>query len=210
MLDWLYYILLLVVLVTGWLLNILGLPGLWLMLIAHIAFAWVTGWNSYVGWGSVIALFVLALLAEITEFLAGAAGSAQAGGTKRGMIGAIVGGLVGGLVGSVLIPIPIVGTIAGAVGGSAAGAMAIEHWIEANSERTLRIGWGAAKGRFYGILIKSGFGIVMILVSLAAALPWGGRTAAPPPTTPPLLPATLPSNDVPPASQPTTLPATQP
>ena len=60
MLDWLYYILLIVVLIAGWLLNIFGVPGLWLMLIGHIAFAWITGWNSYVGWYSVIALFVLA------------------------------------------------------------------------------------------------------------------------------------------------------
>ena len=99
MLDWLYYILLLVVLIAGWLLNILGVPGLWLMLIGHIAFAWITGWGNYVGWPSVIALFVLALVAEIVEFVAGAAGSAQAGGTKRGMMGAIVGGIAGFAIG---------------------------------------------------------------------------------------------------------------
>src|SRR5688572_12721106 len=180
MLDWLYYILLAVVLIAGWLLNILGVPGLWLMLLGHIAYAWITGWDSYVGWYSIGALFALALTAEIVEFAAGAAGSAKAGGTKRGMAGAVIGGLVGGIVGSIIIPIPIVGTIAGAIGGSAAGAMAIEHYIEANKERTLRIGWGAAWGRFWGILIKSGFGIVMLAVSLVTALPLGGRAAAPP------------------------------
>ena len=199
MLDWLYYILLLVILVAGWLLNILGVPGLWLMLIGHIAFAWATGWNSYVGWASVITLFVLALLAEIIEFAAGAAGSAQAGGTKRGMAGAVIGGLVGGIVGSILLPIPIVGTIAGAVGGSFAGAVLVEHMIEADSRRSLKIGWGAAKGRFWGIMIKSGFGVAMIIISLIAAFPLGGRAAAPPPTTTPLLPDSRP---IPPTTDP--------
>lgn len=174
-LEWVYYLLLGVVLVIGWLLNILGLPGLWLMLLGHIGYGLLTGWGYYIGWESVIVLFVLCILAEGVEFLAGAAGSAQAGGSKRGMVGAIVGGLVGGIAGSILIPVPILGTIIGAVGGSFAGSALIERMIHPDSQRAIRIGIGAAKGRFWGIIIKSGFGIVIAGISLVTALPlWDG------------------------------------
>ena len=79
-----YYILLIVLMLTGLFLNILGLPGLWLIVLSYIIYAWITGWNIYVGLPSVIALLLLALAAELVEFMAGAAGSAAAGGRKRG------------------------------------------------------------------------------------------------------------------------------
>lgn len=199
-LEWVYYVLLLVLLLTGWLLNILGLPGLWLMLLSHVCFGLATGWGNYVGWESVIAIFVLCVLAEIVEFVAGAAGSAKAGGTKRGMIGAIVGGLIGGLVGTGLIPIPVLGTIIGAVAGSFIGAAGIERMIDSDSRRAIDIGIGAAKGRFWGIVIKSGFGVVIGLTSIAAAFPIGGTVSLN--ATPTTLPTTQP------ASQPTSMPST--
>ncbi|HEY0007147.1 MAG TPA: DUF456 domain-containing protein [Tepidisphaeraceae bacterium] len=188
--EWIGYGVLAVAIIAGWLLNILGLPGLWLMVIAHIAFGLATGWNVHVGWWSSIVLVLLATMAEIVEFVAGAAGSAKAGGSKRGMIAAIVGGFVGGIVGSIAIPVPIVGTIIGAVLGSFVGAAMVERLIEADTDRAISIGVGAAKGRFYGIVIKSGFGAVMAAVSLITALPYGAEMstpttapAAPPPTT---------------------------
>jgi uncharacterized protein YqgC (DUF456 family) len=200
MLDWLYWVLLLAVLITGWVLNIFGLPGLWLMVIGHVIFALVTRWDNYVGLTSVIIIVLLAVLAEIIEFVAGAAGSSKAGGTKRGAIGAIIGTIVGGFVGTGVIPIPIVGTIVGAIAGAFAGASLIELMIDPDTGRAMRIGVGAAKGRFAGMVIKSVIGAMMIVVSLIAALPIGGLAAAPT-TSPTTAPATIPS------TLPTTLPA---
>jgi hypothetical protein len=201
-LPWLYWLVLLGVHCTGWFLNLLGLPGLWLMVIGHAAFGWVTGWNVYVGWPSLIAIFAVAVLAEVVEFVAGAAGSAQAGGTKRGMIGAIIGGLAGGIVGSILIPVPVVGTIIGAVAGSFAGAVAIERLIVADTDRAIRVGMGAAKGRFLGIVSKSVFGGLMMGVSLLTALPLNASATAAPATQSATQPATAPL-------APTTSPATR-
>jgi hypothetical protein len=185
-LPWLYWLVLLAVHCGGWFLNLLGLPGLWLMVIGHAVFGWATGWNVYVGWPSTIAVFGIAVLAEVVEFVAGAAGSAKAGGTKRGMVGAIVGGLIGGIAGT-LIPIPVVGTIIGAVAGSFVGAVAIERLVVADTDRAVRVGVGAAKGRFLGIVSKSAFGGVIIAVSLLTALPYGAAGGAP--ATQPALPA---------------------
>ncbi len=180
-LDWLYYILLILILLAGLFINILGLPGLWLMLAAAGIYAWVTA-GAFMGWGTLIALLVLALLAELAEFIAGAAGSKAAGGSKRGMAGAIVGGLVGGILGTP-IPIPIVGTIVGACLGAFVGAFIVERSIGRDTNESLQIGFGAAKGRFFGIVFKLAFGCAMLIVAAWMALPLGGKTALPAPTT---------------------------
>jgi uncharacterized protein len=204
LLDWGLYVVLIVVLVVGWLINILGLPGLWLMFAAHVTFGLATGWGNIVGWQSTIALFVLAVLAEAIEFAAGAAGSAQAGGSKRSMAGAIVGGLGGGIVGSILIPIPILGTIIGAVGGSFAGATLVERMIDEDSQHAIQVGIGAAKGRLAGIVIKSGFGVAPSQSGRAVTIDVSPIATPAPATVPTTAPTTLPT------TAPTTIPATNP
>lgn len=172
MLHWTYYACLMLLQVLGLLLTIIGLPGLWLMVAAVGAYAWLTVWNRYVGWPAMIVVLALAFLSEVAEFLAGAAGSAKAGGTKRGMAGALVGGLVGAIALTPFIPIPVVGTVAGACIGSFAGAFAVEMGIHRDTALSTRVGWGAAKGRFWGIVVKLAFGVVILLVTLVVALPW--------------------------------------
>jgi uncharacterized protein len=166
--DIFYYSLLLTLLFVGWFVNILGLPGLWLMVIGHIGFAFATGWDIYVGWQSTIAMLLLALAAEAAEFFAGAAGSSAAGGRKRGMFGAIVGGFIGGIVGTPILP--IIGTIVGACAGAFVGA-AIMELTDKDTAHSLRVGVGAAKGRFWGILIKLTIGLLMFAVSAWTAFP---------------------------------------
>jgi uncharacterized protein YqgC (DUF456 family) len=198
-LDWLYYILLLILCVVGLFINILGLPGLWLMVAAYGAFWWATASRGYVGVWSAVTIIVLALLAELVEFLAGAAGSKAAGGSKRGMAGAIIGGIVGGLAGTPLLP--VVGTIVGACLGSFIGAFVIELAIGRTHEDSLKIGVGAAKGRFMGIVAKLAFGIAILFVALICAIPTG-RTSASTPVV--AAPTTLPF------TQPATTQSTQP
>lgn len=189
--DWLYYVALIAALFTGLFVNILGLPGLWLMVAAHAAYGWATGWSVHVGWTSLTIVIVLALLAEGLEFLAGAAGSKAAGGSKRGMAGAIIGGIIGGIVGSPILP--IIGTIIGAVIGAGLGAFLVEMGIGRTHAESMQIGFGAAKGRFWGIVGKSLFGFAMLCVSVVTALPTGAAPAAvPPPPLPTTNPGTTP------------------
>ena len=44
MYEWSLYLCLLALLMVGWFLNLLGLPGLWLMVAAAVGYAWATGW----------------------------------------------------------------------------------------------------------------------------------------------------------------------
>ena len=164
-----YYLLLITILLVGWFVNILGLPGLWLMVIAFVGYGLATGWGVFVGWPATIAMLGLTLSAEAVEFLAGAAGSAAAGGRKRSMVGAIVGGFLGGIAGTPLLP--VIGTIVGACAGAFLGA-AVMELRDKGAIHSFHIGVGAAKGRFLGIVCKLMFGLVMFVV--AAWTGWPG------------------------------------
>ncbi len=176
--DWLLYLTLAGVLLAGLGLNIIGLPGLWLMVAAHAGYAWADQDDSLAGWPSSLAMLALALLAEGVEFLAGAAGSKTAGGSLRSTIGAVVGGVIGGILGAILVPVvPILNAILGACVGSFVGAALLEaSKAPADVEervafygRLSRVGWGAFKGRLWGIVLKSIIGVAMLVVSLWTA-----------------------------------------
>jgi uncharacterized protein YqgC (DUF456 family) len=210
--DWIYYLCLIALLFTGLFVNLLGLPGLWLMVGAHAAFGWLTGWDVLVGWPSVVAAVVIAAIAEVVEFAAGAAGSNAAGGSKRGMAGAVAGGLLGGFFLTFLVPVPILGTIVGACAGTFIGALAVELMVGKEVGHSTRIGIGAAKGRFLGIVAKTCFGVAILLVSLISAWP-RSRAAAPtgipaPAAAPATSPAATPPATLPAVERPA--PATQP
>src|SRR5215203_3550235 len=123
--SWVYYILTLLVMLAGMFLNIIGLPGIWLMIGVVGIYAWLTRADNYVGTISLIVLVALGILAEVVEFIAGSAGAKKAGGSKRAAMGAIIGALVGGIFLS-FIPIPIVSTIVGACLGAFIGAAIVE------------------------------------------------------------------------------------
>src|SRR5438552_1541785 len=100
--DWAYYSLLLIVSITGVALTVLTLPGTWLMLLVYIGYGILTKW-AYVGWKSIVAMFILATVAEIIDTLASGAGAKKAGASRRAMLGAVIGGLLGAIFLTVLI-----------------------------------------------------------------------------------------------------------
>jgi uncharacterized protein YqgC (DUF456 family) len=171
--PWLWYLLLIALQFTGLFLTILGLPGLWLMVATLVGYAWLTTMGHYVGWTSLITVLALALIAEVLEFYVGSAGAKKAGASRRGMIGALVGALIGGFL--FTIPVPILGTIFGVCFGAFLGAALVEMGIVGDAAHAHRVGWGAAKGRFFGIVLKLCFGVIILLFTLIAALPIHGK-----------------------------------
>lgn len=167
--PWLWYILLVVVQVLGLFLTLLSLPGIWVMVAALVGFGWLTGWDVYVGWPGAGTAVGLAVVAEVLEFAAGSAGAKKAGGSKRAMLGAVIGGLIGGFLFS--LPLPIIGTIFGVCLGCFLGATLVEVGIGKDPDHATRVGWGAAKGRFWGTVIKLAFGVIILLLSLIVAFP---------------------------------------
>jgi uncharacterized protein len=172
MLVWTYYICLVIFMLAGWVVNLAGLPGLWLMLAGIAGYAWLTG-GAFVGLWTLLILLAIVLLAEVVEFIAGGAGAKRAGASGWAIWSAVAGGVIGAIFLSFLLPIPVVGTIFGACLGSFLGAFAVEMMRRKSWQDAMRIGAGAAEGRFYGIVSKSAFGFVVLLIAMWMALPIG-------------------------------------
>jgi len=171
---WLYYGLaaLLMVLHGACLVgNLFLLPGNWMIVASTILFAWLVRGPSDVGlqWPMVVTIVVLALVGELVEFLAGAAGAAKMGGSRRGMVLSMLGGMVGSIVCIPLgMPIPVVGpvlaAVVGATLGSFAGAYLGEQWKGRSHADRVAIGESAAWGRLGGTAGKLIAGILMVVL----------------------------------------------
>ena len=167
--------LLIAVLLAAWVLTLLGMPGNWLMVAATAVYAYFMPVDSRaaIGWNVIVIFLALAFLGEILELMAGAVGTAKAGGSKRGaalaMLGSIVGGIVGIIVG---VPIPLVGPILAALLfaglGAMAGAVLGEIWIGRNLDASWQIGKAAFWGRLAGTLSKVVVGTVIVVVAAAS------------------------------------------
>lgn len=168
-------ILLTLVLGASWLAQLVGLPGNWLIVIVVAIYAWAlpADAGAAIGWNVVIALVVVALLAEAAELAAAALGVSKAGGSRRGALLAIFGSIVGGVVGAIVgLPIPLVGSLVAAVvfGGVGAlvGAMAGESWKGRDFDSSLEIGKAAFVGRMLGTAAKMVAASIMVIVTLFA------------------------------------------
>lgn len=145
----------------GGLLVAVGLPGVWL--VAAVAAAAEFIWPGTLGWWAVGAAVLCAVIGEIAEFAAGAAGAKAAGGSRSAALAAIFGGLAGAVLGTVyLFFLPVIGTIVGAVVGAGLAAGLVERgvvkrtWAESG-----RVARGAATGRLLAIVIKGGIAIAL-------------------------------------------------
>jgi len=99
------------------------------------------------------------------------AGAKKAGASGWGIAGGLLGAIIGGICLTPFIPVPILGTIIGICLGSFAGAFGMELVLGQPLSQSMKIGFGAAKGRLTGIVGKVGIGLVMILLTFIAAIP---------------------------------------
>ena len=103
------------------------LPGNWLIVGFAALYAATVNEGAAQGitWEVVTALVVIAALGEVAEFMAGAAGAAKKGGSRRSVVLAIVGAVAGSFFGAVAgLPIPLIGPLVGALAGAGFGAFA--------------------------------------------------------------------------------------
>jgi uncharacterized protein YqgC (DUF456 family) len=175
-----YYILLILLVLAmtaAWAATLFALPGNWVIvgLAAVFAFFFPAGEGHGLRWLAVGVAAALALVGEIVELSAGAAGARRSGASRRSAVLALVGTIVGSVLGAtVSIPIPIVGPIIGALGGGALGAFAGafigETAIGRDVSQSTAAGTGAMIGRVIGAVGKLGIGAVMIMVIVVGAL----------------------------------------
>ena len=164
------YALLALAQVAGLILIPFGLPGTWLQVAALGAFAWATRFQV-VGWIPIAIVVVLAVVAEVLEFMLGGRFAQKYGGSRRAGWGAILGGLVGAVIG---VPVFIIGSVIGAFIGAFVGAALLEltarqEW-KTEWRGAVRVGWGAFLGRLVAVAMKSGIGVAIAAIALLTAV----------------------------------------
>lgn len=131
-----------------------ALPGVPFVLVGAVLASWIRGFDV-VGITPLVWILVLAVLAQVVDFVAGAWGARLGGAGRAGFWGGIVGSLIG------LFWFPPLGFLVGALLGAvvaevAAGKQLAEAW---------RAGVGAFIGTIGGVAAK-----VLILVAMAIVM----------------------------------------
>jgi uncharacterized protein YqgC (DUF456 family) len=159
-------LLLALICLAGLVLVALGLPGLWVIVLAVLGYGALTNFRT-VGLVTTIAVLALAGLGELLEAWLGFGLTRKYGGSKRAGWGALLGGVVGATVG---VPVPVIGSVIGALIGAFAGATLFEYSATWKVHGALRVGWGALLGRVAANTAKIGVGLVMAVVAMWAAV----------------------------------------
>ena len=133
-----------------------AIPGVPIVFAGLVLIAWLDGFMR-VGWGTLIALGILAVLSVIIDFLATAEGARRFGAGRHAILGAALGLLVGLFFG---LPGLLLGPFIGAVLGHLAS--------QANIDSSMRAGVGATLGVVVGTFAKIVIASVMLIWFLVA------------------------------------------
>ncbi len=148
---------------------IVGLPGVWMLALTAVVVQAI--WPGLLGWWFVGGVVGIAVAAEITDLIAGAAGAKAAGGSKSAALAAIIGAIIGAVAGTVFIPVPLLGTIAGAVVGAGVSAGLVERGVHQKKwGDSARVARGAATGRLLAIVIKGALAVVAGVVLVVGSV----------------------------------------
>lgn len=164
-------LLLAVVLLAAALIIPLGWPGTWVMLAAafgYNALVASTPGAGRIGTVTLVGTALLAVAAEVMEFVVSARAATRYGGSRRAGWGAMLGGMVGAFVG-LPVPIPLVGPVLGAFVGAFAGAFAGELTHRRDARGATRVATGAVVGRAVAAAGKTACGLAIAAWLLAAA-----------------------------------------
>jgi len=141
----------------------LGLPGTWFM-IGILTLATALG---EVAWWTLAFLILVAIVAELVEWVIVKKTSARFGASNKAFWGAIAGGLLGVLVG---LPIPVVGSLLAGLIGTFLGAVAVALWETRRFRTAGRAAWGAVVGRAFAAAFKTAAGVVVLVIGGGAIL----------------------------------------
>lgn len=154
------------VIVLSLVLIVLGFPGLWIMVASAVTYNMIVPGDP-IGWVTLIIVGVLALVAELLDFMMTGRYARKYGGSRRAGWGAILGGIVGAMVG---VPVPIIGPVIGAFVGSFLGALIAELTGGSSAGDATRVAKGALIGRVVSTVLKIGIGFTIGIWIFIAAM----------------------------------------
>lgn len=154
-----------IVLLLGLFSIIFGLPGTILIAADVIVYGAVTGF-SVIGWKLILAIVILAILAETLEFIIGMSLAFQFGISVKGFWASLAGSIIGAVL---LTPFFFgFGAIAGAFLGGFAGVVIVEIIRQRRMKAAFRASMGLLLGRIAGVCLKGIFAFVMVIMALSA------------------------------------------
>ncbi len=164
--DYVLLTILALLVLFGVVLAVFQLPGTWVIFASAIGYDWYQHW-ARLGWKALVALGVLAILAEVFETMTGAMMARRAGASRRAAVCALLGGFAGMI--EFTVPIPVIGTILGGLLDCFLGAFLAKLTVRDDVMAGTRIGAAAALGRLAGMLIKTAAAFAMAGLTLGLA-----------------------------------------
>ncbi len=166
--EYLGAVILLIIMAIAALLSLINLPGNWIMLVVAFIGSFFFP-QAEMGWIFFILFIAFALIGEGLEFGLQLWGAKKYGSSKQanmtGMIGAVAGAVLG---------MPILfgaGAIAGALLGAWIGCYVGERLHERPHGEAVHSANGALLGKFLGMAMKFGTGIVLLVITYNAVWP---------------------------------------
>jgi uncharacterized protein YqgC (DUF456 family) len=127
----------------------------------------LTTHSHAIGWFTLMAVTVLAIIAEYLEFTMSGKYARKYGGGRRASWGAMLGGVIGAFIG---FPVPIVGPIIGGFIGAFAGALIGERSAGSTMSDSTRAATGSLIGRAVATALKIGVGCAIAVWIFFAAM----------------------------------------
>ncbi len=135
-----------------------ALPGTLFVLAGIVLGAWIDDFTR-VGWGSIAAVSVLAVLASGLDYASGLLGASKAGASRQAIVGAALGTVAGIFMGMVgVLFMPLVGAALG------------EYIARREHGRAVKVGVATWLGIMAGLVAKVVIAFMMIGVFVAALL----------------------------------------
>ncbi len=145
-------------------LNLFGLPANWLILLIIGLWEYFWPFAPDIGFWGWFILIGLAVAGEVAELFLQIFQSRKYGSSRKSAFASIVGAILGGII---LAPTFWgLGALIGALLGSFLGCYLMERLTGRSPEKALQSSLGAAIGNFLGTVVKIGFGIIIIYLSV--------------------------------------------
>ena len=157
-----------------------GLPGVTLIFLSAVVYAFVTGFEV-VGVPILLLLFLFAAIAFVADFFATSYGARRFGASNWGTVGGAIGGLVGALLGLLLAGVgSLFGLIFGTIGGVFLGEYLRRRrrgqgeqspsTAEGDWRRTSRAAGGVIVGLVASAIAQGMLGLASVVVFVLALL----------------------------------------
>lgn len=146
-----------------------ALPGLPVMFLGALSIAYAHEF-IYMAWWSLGAVFLIAVVGSVLDYIAGTLGAKFTGASKQALLGSLIGAFVGGV-------LSLGGMWAMIFLGPLLGAAIGEYMDKKDLLKAGKVGIGTFIGFIAGVVAKIGCALMIVLIVLTAhVIPWIQQT----------------------------------